>query len=150
VKHVNDVVQEITPRVADSPANTVAWLAAATKLTDIAIVSAVEAAETAVIGPARYAKTEFISDSFTLDVGQEGTLCVDKDSFKRPATADPVPLDRIRFEPPVVKADTREFRVIVNETNLPGGVYIGTVGIRNGTEGNELIRGTGKPVAIRL
>jgi hypothetical protein len=151
VKHVNDVVGETTPRVADSPMNSGAWLGAAMKLTDIAIIGAVEAVETAVIGPARYAKSEFISDPFTMpDTWKTGTLCVDESSFNRPATNNPVPLDRIRFDPAEVKANKREFRVVVDETGLPSGIYIGTVGIRDGDDGNEIVAGTGISVAIRL
>jgi hypothetical protein len=98
-----------------------------TKLTDIAVVSGVEAAETVVIGPAKYAPPTFISDPYAVgDPTVNGKLAVAED-FKRPATAEAIPRERIRFDPPSVESGTRNFRMVVDEGGLPSGVYLGRV-----------------------
>ena len=117
-----------------------------TKLTDIAVVSGVEAAETVVIGPAKYAPPTFISDPYVIsDLTVNGKLAVAED-FKRPATAEAIPRERIRFDPPRVEPGTRNFRMVVDEGGLPSGVYLGTVKVVDADDAVLTTLG----VAIRL
>ena len=125
LKHVTTVVEDVGPKVADNPMRNSTWVKAATKLSDIAMVSAVEAVETVVIGPANYAEPSFVSKSFTMDGEKSGTLVAK--GFMRSGTNTEILPDRITFTPPTLTPGVRRFQIAIDETGLPSGVYIGKV-----------------------
>jgi hypothetical protein len=133
MKYTMAVAAETVKAVADEPLSSEPWIKAGTKLTDIAVVNGIEAAQAAVIGPAKYASRTFESDILTADANLgNGELRVTGD-FARPGTqGSAVPRSRISFNPTKLGPDQRTFQLVVNETGLPSGVYEGAVGIDGG------------------
>jgi hypothetical protein len=124
---VKAVAEEASGQMTDGGYTAGHAIKSLTKLTDIAVVSGLEAAETVVIGPTKYAPPTFLSDPYTVsDPAVNGKLSVAED-FKRAATVEAIPRDRIRFDPPNIGPGTRSFRMVVDEGGLPSGVYLGKV-----------------------
>jgi hypothetical protein len=147
LKYIAAVVDDAGPKVADNPLRNSTWVKAATKLSDIAMVSAVEAAETLAIGPADYADPKFVSKSFTMGGDKLGKLAI-KRELMRSGTDNVIPSERITFMPPTLSPGIREFRISVDETGLPSGVYIGLVELLDQTSEKPL--GDETSVAVRL
>jgi hypothetical protein len=142
IRHARGVAEQTAKELDSKPFQMQPWVTAVTKLTDIAVVNTIEAAQTAIIGPARYAKPHFISDPFLVDGDlDDGELEVAQ-PFRRPGSDADVPQDRIVFDPPSVGPDRKEFRIVVNETGLPSGIYVGAVKTKGGKKS--------KPVTLRL
>jgi hypothetical protein len=144
VNQARRVVEEDSSRISEGSYTVNAFVKSMTKFADIGLVGGIELAETAFIGPARYAPPAFISDPITVPESQSvRTLSMDDAApLQRPGTADPIPNDRICFEPPYLTAGTTEFRIVVDEAGLPSGVYTGKVKVGDDEEPVE--------VAIRL
>ncbi|AQA01680.1 hypothetical protein BVC93_03695 [Mycobacterium sp. MS1601] len=137
--HARGVAEEAVKEVGGDPLKAQPWVNAATKLTDIAVVNGIEAAQTVVIGPARYAPRTFVSDPFKVDGLLPGKLEARPD-FARPGDDRVIPEGAITFSPAELGADHKEYRVVVNETGLPSGVYIGTVASKGGGEQKITLR----------
>ncbi len=133
------VVEQTAHDVGDDPRTAQPWVDAATKLADIAVVNGIEAVQTVAIGPARYSSRTFVSDAFAVTGLEPGTLEAGRD-FARPGDSTVIPHDAITFSPPELEADHKEYRVVVDETGLPSGVYIGTVTSKGGGEQKIALR----------
>jgi hypothetical protein len=143
---VKAVAEEATDQLTNGDYTAGHAIKSLTKLTDIAVVSGLEAAETLVTGPTKYAPPTFLSDPYTVsDPTANGRLAV-ADDFKREATVEAIPRERIRFDPPSVGSGTRSFRMVVDEGGLPSGVYLGTVKVVGADDAVATTIG----VAIRL
>lgn len=142
-KNITDVADEAAQQAAKDPLDRAAWMKSAVKLADVATIGAIEAVETATIGPVSYAPPTFNAGPFALPAANGDGKLVVVAPFRRPATEGAIDAGRIRFDPPQVSANKRQFSVVVDETGLPSGVYLGTVGIENGP-------GIAMTVAIRL
>jgi hypothetical protein len=141
MKFATDVAVETVKAVADEPLSSEPWIRAGTKLTDIAVVSGIEAAQAAAIGPANYANRTFDSDVFTADANLgNGELRVAGDFARTGTQGSAVPRSRITFKPTRLGPDQRTFQVVVNESGLPSGVYEGTVAIDGGQPMTVAIR----------
>ncbi|HEX5145111.1 MAG TPA: hypothetical protein VFW21_14700 [Mycobacterium sp.] len=148
VAGMRGVVADNRATLEGKPPDFKEWTAAAMKLTDVAVVGAIEAVETAVAGPAPYGPPKFVSDPFRLEGTEAGTLCV-VDGFKRPGTTEPIPAERISFAPKALDARQREFRVVVDEVSLPSGIYVGTVGLGSNDSGAASSNAT-PPLVVAL
>jgi hypothetical protein len=137
------VAEDVSKSIAGKSYGLNGWVRSLTELADIGVLGGLEMAETAVTGPARYEPTAFISDVFKTSASSDDrSLKIDPDNgLKRPGTTDEIPLKRIAFQPPRLKPGATDFYLVVDEENLPSGVYEGTV----------LVGATERvPVAIRL
>ncbi len=133
------VAEQAVHDIGDDPRTAQPWVDAATKLADIAVVNGIEAVQTVAIGPARYAPRTFVSDPFAVTSLRPGKLEAGQD-FARPGDSTVIPRDAITFSPPELGIDHQEYRVVVDETGLPSGVYIGTVTSEGGGEQKIALR----------
>ena len=133
------VVEQAARDIGGDPRTAQPWVDAATKLADIAVVNGIDAVQTVAVGPARYAPRTFVSDPFAVTDLRPGTLEAGSD-FARPGDSTVIPRDAITFSPPELGADHKDYRVLVDETGLPSGVYIGTVTSRGGGEQKIALR----------
>lgn len=133
------VVEQAAHDIGGDPRTAQPWVDAATKLTDIAVVNGIDAVQTMAIGPARYAPRTFVSDPFAVTGLKRGVLVAGTD-FARPGDSTVIPRDAITFSPPELGTDHKEYRVVVDETGLPSGVYIGTVTSKGGGEQKIALR----------
>lgn len=133
------VVEQAAHDIGGDPRTAQPWVDAATKLADIAVVNGIETVQTVAIGPARYAPRNFVSDPFAVAGLEPGELEAGTD-FARPGDRTVIPRDAITFSPPELGVDHKEYRVLVDETGLPSGVYIGTVTSKGGGEQKIALR----------
>ncbi len=116
------------------------WMPMLTRLLDVTVVNGIEAVQTAVIGPAPFARTTFRSDPVTVTAaGRERALTVVR-GFTRAGSTTPIRPIRARFDPAVLPAGATQFTVVVDEENLPSGIYLGAVDVGGDETVNVTLR----------
>lgn len=105
------------------------WMPMFTRLLDVTVVNGIEAVQTAVIGPAPFARTTFRSDPVDVTPAARDRALTVVRGFARAGSDAPIRPIRARLDPAVLPANATQFTVIVDEENLPSGIYLGAVDV---------------------